>query len=87
MLTKTFKPLALAFLVNLIISVEDKIKYKSIKAQPRKPAEMDWEGQGHFVLLCGCPKMADEDYESVVCVKNEVQIYRIPPRSTNRGYR
>ena len=31
MLTKPFKPLALAFLVNLIISVEDKIKYKSIK--------------------------------------------------------
>ena len=27
MLTKPFKPLALAFLVNLIISVEDKIKY------------------------------------------------------------
>ena len=31
--------------------------------------------------------MADEEYESVVCVKNEVQIYRIPPRTTNRGYR
>ena len=31
MLTKPFKPLALAFLVNLIISVEDKIKYKVIK--------------------------------------------------------
>ena len=30
MLTKPFKPLALAFLVNLIISVEDKIKYISI---------------------------------------------------------
>ena len=30
MLTKPFKPLALAFLVNLIISVEDKIKYKVI---------------------------------------------------------
>ena len=29
MLTKPFKPLALAFLVNLIISVEDKIKYWS----------------------------------------------------------
>ena len=28
MLTKPFKPLALAFLVNLIIFVEDKIKYK-----------------------------------------------------------
>ena len=31
MLTKPFKPLALAFLVNLIISVEDKIKYKVLK--------------------------------------------------------
>ena len=30
MLTKPFKPLALAFLVNLIISVEDKIKYKGL---------------------------------------------------------
>ena len=30
MLTKPFKPLALAFLVNLIISVEDKIKYIEI---------------------------------------------------------
>ena len=29
MLTKPFKPLALAFLVNLIISVEDKIKYNN----------------------------------------------------------
>ena len=32
MLTKPFKPLALAFLVNLIISVEDKIKYIYIPA-------------------------------------------------------
>ena len=31
MLTKPFKPLALAFLVNLIISVEDKIKYIKYK--------------------------------------------------------
>ena len=31
MLTKPFKPLALAFLVNLIISVEDKIKLKKKK--------------------------------------------------------
>ena len=33
MLTKPFKPLALAFLVNLIISVENKIKYKKKKFQ------------------------------------------------------
>ena len=32
MLTKPFKPLALAFLVNLIISVEDKIKIKYLQA-------------------------------------------------------
>ena len=31
MLTKPFKPLALAFLVNLIISVEDKIKYNKVR--------------------------------------------------------
>ena len=37
MLTKPFKPLALAFLVNLIISVEDKIKYKKMsKGEKRR---------------------------------------------------
>ncbi|PVD36879.1 hypothetical protein C0Q70_03869 [Pomacea canaliculata] len=30
--------------------------------------------------------MADV-YESVLCVKNEVFVYRIPPRPSNRGYR
>lgn len=29
----------------------------------------------------------DSSYESVVCVKPEVHVYRIPPRATNRGYR
>ncbi|XP_050022836.1 NECAP-like protein CG9132 isoform X1 [Dermacentor andersoni] len=28
-----------------------------------------------------------EDYESVLLVKNEVFVYKIPPRTTNRGYR
>ncbi|XP_067945998.1 adaptin ear-binding coat-associated protein 1-like [Watersipora subatra] len=27
------------------------------------------------------------DYESILCVKNEVFVYNIPPRSSNRGYR
>ncbi|KPP62108.1 adaptin ear-binding coat-associated protein 2-like, partial [Scleropages formosus] len=34
-----------------------------------------------------CAKMAEETYESVICVKPEVHVYRIPPRATNRGYR
>ena len=42
MLTKPFKPLALAFLVNLIISVEDKIKYKVLA-----PRSTDW-AKGEF---------------------------------------
>ena len=33
-------------------------------------------------------KMAeDNDYERILCVKNEVFVFRIPPRTTNRGYR
>ena len=31
--------------------------------------------------------MADGSYESVICVKNEVFVYKIPPRPSNRGYR
>ncbi|KAM3621145.1 uncharacterized protein V6R79_006706 [Siganus canaliculatus] len=29
----------------------------------------------------------DNSYESMLCVKPEVHVYRIPPRATNRGYR
>ncbi|KAI8795420.1 adaptin ear-binding coat-associated protein 1 [Biomphalaria glabrata] len=31
--------------------------------------------------------MADTAYERILCVKNDVQVYRIPPRPSNRGYR
>ena len=52
MLTKPFKPLALAFLVNLIISVEDKIKYK-VKYKPAGPGLVHRAGKESFLYLEG----------------------------------
>lgn len=35
----------------------------------------------------GAKMAAELDYESVLCVKPDVSVYRIPPRASNRGYR
>lgn len=34
-----------------------------------------------------CTTNMSSDYESVLCVKNEVFVFKIPPRPSNRGYR
>ena len=46
-------------------------------------------GHLHFEsFLDEWSKMAeDSTYESILCVKPEVHVYKIPPRATNRGYR
>lgn len=52
-------------------------------ATPRHPSHPARSGGAE----CGAKMAAESEYESVLCVKPDVSVYRIPPRASNRGYR
>ena len=88
MLTKPFKPLALAFLVNLIISVEDKIKYISMTkyisifrtsdyALSRRPLAITSNAHGHCAFT-GNPDSAttNQNARSIFALYNKLVCVR-----------